>query len=177
MINSFEQIWLIGFRFNPNYTAPDFYTLLLEEKEEQPISSNGQIILFQDPDYAQAALELDSEFSTLSSQIAPTEVYLNLDFANMLYTISSENYDESGGIIECLNTLFDMLKCASISIPSHYKEKLFSLANHLTFDKDFSVLFVENESLRNSTVEAIQWAIGAVISKSTFFSKKTLAFR
>ena len=171
MKNTSYQIRLIGLRFDPEYIEPDFYTLLLEERELLPISSDEQIIFFYTPDFAQKALELDSNFSKLESQIASKEVSENLDFASMFYLIAYECYDKLCCIVDCLNTLFDMLKAASIPIPPHYQRLLYPFADHLTFEQDFSAFLANDENMRNKLIEAIQWATGAIISKSTFFPK------
>ena len=172
MENTSDKIWLVGFRIDPNYIQADFYTILLESRDDQPISHQEQIILFSDSKYAQIALEFDSHYSELTTQIAPQDIYCILDFAQMFYLMTYENNDESGCIVNCLNVLFDMLKCASIEIPKPYKDILFKIADHLTFEKELYQYLNCNEITRNQVVIATQWALGAVISRATFIPKE-----
>jgi hypothetical protein len=171
--NDSGSMWLVGFRIDPNYPEPDFYTILLQDRSDQPILHQGQIIFFADFNDRQLALELDSEFAKIQNQTAPGELYLVYDIANVLYLVSNESRDESASIVNFLNVLFDMLKSVSVSIPSRYKTVLYQVADHLTFDKDFGD-FLEAEGIaRTEVVEAIQWGIGSVITKSTFVPKSS----
>lgn len=169
--DNLKEIWIVGFRIDPNYTEPDFYTILLEERDDQPISHDEQIIFFHKIHDAQIALEFDSLYSTMNNCNAPNEVYCVLDVAQSLYLIYEQSIDNSAEIVSFLNVLFDLLKSVSIQMPTEYKTILFKLADHLTFNREFGD-FIEAEGItRKQLIEAIQWGVGAVITKSTFVPK------
>lgn len=165
------QFWLVGLRLDPNSSCPDFFMLLRDHPEYWPITLQGQIIFFQEAEAVQFVLDLYLRALGLPPSRAPTEIYLVLDFAKAFHLLSEQSRDEKSCVLNIINTLLDMLKATSITIPAMYREDLHQLADHLTFSPDFGT-FIKNEQLgRAELIEALQWALGAVMTRATFLPK------
>lgn len=161
-----ETLHLIGFRVDPHLPEPDFYVLTTGLNGDVPLLYDGQIILFQQPGAAQDALRQAFQDQATRRQ-APTELAMVVDLAQVFYLLSVERRDESAFILNAVNLLLDFLKAAEVAVPPLYRAELHELADHLTFDKSFGELF-DTTFDRAHAVEALQWALGAVMSKSMF---------
>jgi hypothetical protein len=161
-----ETLHLIGFRVDPNLPEPDFYVLTTGLNGDVPLLYEGQIILFQQPGAAPAALRQAFQGQAAQRQV-PTDLAMVVDLAQVFYLLTSESRDESAFILNAVNLLLDFLAAAKVVVPPLYRADLHELADHLTFEKSFGELF-ETRSDRTQAVEAVQWALGAVMSKSMF---------
>ncbi len=56
-------------------------------------------------------------------------------------------------------------------VPAKAREALHRTADHLTFSKDFAPLLADPSLTRAGIIEALQWALGAVMTKAMFFPK------
>lgn len=160
-----QEIYLIGFRINPENREPEVYTILIFGETNRPILMNGHIVFFAKPELARLAIEI-SEPSLLQSISIPKDVELVVDIAETLYLISSEKIDPEATIINCLNIFVDLIKPLNISMPSLYKNKLNDLASHLTFEREFSDFLIQKQIDRSLITDAILWIIGVIVSKS-----------
>jgi hypothetical protein len=169
---------LIGFRVDPNLPDPDFYVLTTGLNGDVPLLHEGQIILFQQPGAAQDALRLafpdQADRADRSDQAGerrpPADLAVVVDLAEVFYLLTSQTRDESGAILQAVNLLLDFLSATEVVVPPLYRADLHELADHLTFGKSFGELF-DTASDRAGTVEAVQWALGAVMSRSMFVPK------
>lgn len=173
-IQKVGQLSLVGLRMDPNFGDSDFYTILLDDHDYWPITYNGYIIFFQKLEAAQIALDLYSNGTSFGKLIAPNQITLVCDFAQVFYLLSKKTTDDSSYILNTINILLDMLKATSVYIPPFYKDDLQSLADHLTFEKEFKNFLEELKLESSEIIEAIQWALGAVISKSMFIPKANI---
>jgi len=163
--------WLIGFRLDPNFSYPDFYTVVREDPAYWPITYKDQIILFQEAKTAQDALDFYIRHSRLPSSSVTDTPTMVLDFAQALYVLSKASRDETSCVLNIINSLLDMLKAVSIELPPLYHSDLYLLADHLTFSKEFGSFINDQQLNRGEIIEALQWALGAVLTKSMFFPK------
>ena len=166
-----RRFWLVGLRLDPNFPHPDFYTVLRDEPEYWPIVYEGQIIFFQKAEVAQDALDFYLGHLRLPPANVPTEPTLILDFAEGLYLLSKESRDEVSCVLNIINTLLDMLDAACVRVPTKYRAELHQIADHLTFSKELGSLFNDQKLERAEIIEALQWGLGAVLTKSMFFPK------
>jgi len=171
------KLSLVGYRMDPNFPEPDFFTLTLDDEDDAPILFAGRIILFHEPDQAQTALDLYLADKALPAQVAPTELTVVYDYAQALYHLATRSRDESAFIVNVVNNLLDLLKAASIGIPQPYKGDLHALADHLTFDRDYGDFLKANELSRGDLIEAVQWGLGAAMTKAMFVPKPSIVFR
>jgi hypothetical protein len=169
-----SRFWLVGLRLDPNFPNPDFYTLLRDDPAYWPIMYQGQIIFFHDVGMAQEALDFYLHHLSLPPSHAPTEPTLILDFAQALYLLSKESLDETSCLLNIINTLLDMLKAASVELPAMYRADLHEIADHLTFSKEFESFLKDQQLERAEVIEALQWALGAVLTKAMFFPKPNI---
>ena len=166
-----RRFWLVGLRLDPNFPYPDFYTVLRDEPEYWPIVYEGQIIFFQKAEVAQDALDFYLEHLCLPPANAPTEPTVIIDFAEGLYLLSKEFSDEASCVLSIINTLLDMLDAACVRVPTKYRAELHQIADHLTFSKELGSVFNDQNFERTEIIEALQWGLGAVLTKSMFFPK------
>jgi hypothetical protein len=160
-----EKLYLFGFRIDPDREEPEIYTLFIYGEQERPLVADGNIVFFSRPDLILSALKL-CEIDTSQLGIPPTEVSLVCDIAETLHLISYKDIDDSATILNCLNTVFDLVKATSVPLPNDYKRVLYSLADHLTFEQEFASFLTQNDIKRSMIENAIMWCMGAVMSKS-----------
>lgn len=170
-----ETISLIGFRVNPDCEEPELYILMICGDKDYPVMLEDYIIFFARPILGIKAMQLSSNIDLqkilLKTMNDVADVDLVVDIAEVLYLISHENVDNKATIINCLNTLFDLVLCTGIPMPSNYKEVLYNFADHLTFNQEFSS-FLEQHSISRSWVrDAILWCMGAAVAKSKLLTE------
>lgn len=163
--------WLVGVRLDPNFSHPDFYTMVTDNPAYWPITYKNQIILFQALSARQAALDFYLGQLGLPPKSAPEEPTLILDFAQAFYLLSQESSDEESCLLNIINTVLDMLKATSVAVPAMYRADLHQLADHLTFNREFASFLKDQQLDRTEIIEALQWSLGAVLSRSMFFPK------
>ena len=90
------------------------------------------------------------------------------DFAEALYLIESEDKDESATIINCINTLSDLLPATGLKLPADCKTILAKFADHLTFHREYGE-FLRRENLARSAIrDAVFWCLGCIAAKAKF---------
>lgn len=160
-----KTLWLVGFRINPDNVDPEIYTLMVINDKDRPLVVDGQILLFSKPDLADKALSFaESDVKRLGP--APKEIDLVCDVAQMMHLIESEKIDPSAFILNCLNTLFDLINVSSFTMPAEYKRILYKFADHLTFNKEFESFLIKEDISREAIFNAIFWCIGIVATKA-----------
>ncbi|MFM9263953.1 hypothetical protein [Tychonema sp. BBK16] len=163
--NQEKLLWLCGFRIDPETEAPNLYTLIAYGEQEPPLVAGGQLVFFSRPELAINALQLcDIDVTTLG--MPPTEIDAICDIAETLYLLDAEDIDESDTIVNCLNTLFDLVKAILMPMPTEYKRVLYAFADHLTFEQEFASFLNEEDIQRSEIVNAILWCVGAITAKS-----------
>lgn len=167
-----DRFWLVGVRLDPNAPQPDFYALLRDNPAYWPIQHNGQIVFFSEARHAPAALAFALPDVRLPVGGLPTDPTLILDIARALWLLSTERADESCCVLNLINALLDMLAAAAVEPPLRHLSALRTLADHLTFTPAFAPL-LDAASNRAEAIEAVQWALGAVMTKAMFFPKPT----
>lgn len=162
-----KTLWLIGFRIDPDNVNPQLYTLMIINEKDHPIIVDKQILFFTKPRLADKALELaDPDIRKLGP--APKKVDLVCDIAQMLHLVESKKVDPSAFILNCLNTLFDLIRAWKYPMPPEYKRILHKFAGHLTFEKEFESFLIKEGISREEIFNALFWCIGVIVSKAKF---------
>ncbi len=160
-----ESIYLIGFKIYPGEKEQDLYTLFIFGEEEKPLMVDNHMVFFNKVELASIALSLgDDQVKRFTP--APKEVALTCDITRMLHLIEVENFDSSSIILNCLNTIFDLVKATKRPMPIKYKRILYELADHLTFEREYSNFIIEHNISRATIINAILWCFGAILSKA-----------
>jgi hypothetical protein len=155
-----EGVALIGFRLNPNTETAELFTLMAFGFRDFPVKDDRQVVFFTKPALAHQAYErFPEEIRELGPP--PSEVSLVCDIAGALHIIESKAHDDSATVLNCLNTLFDLIDATDLEWSTDYKNALQRLADHLTFDTDLTLFFGEQVS-RNHAIDALLWCVGAV---------------
>lgn len=164
-LKEIDGVSLIGFRINPDSESPDVYTLMTYGAKEMPIVVNGQLLFFRSPTSTAVVYEFFEE-SIKKLASLPTETDAICDVAAMLHIINHQDSDESATVLNCLNTLFDLVNATQLTIPTAYKKMLYNLADHLTFNQDFADYINQQGLERANITNGVLWCIGAIVVNS-----------
>jgi hypothetical protein len=163
-----QGVYLVGFRLDPRAEGAQFYTLVsLEGDSERPITREGRILFFHNPQDAARALALAGpEFPRLSQPQA--EVEMLCDLAHTLYVVHSLDEDEEGVLFDTIACLDDLLHAIEISVPAQYGKILAGLSRALDKGPKFAEWLTIQEIPRESVEDALLWCIGAVAVKGSW---------
>ena len=165
------MLWLFGFRIDPETEIPNLYTLIVYGEQEPPLVASGQLVFFTRPELAINALQLcDIDVSELGKP--PTQIDVICDIAETLYLLDAEDIDdESGTMLNCLNTLLNLVKATLTPMPTEYKRVLYAFADHLNIEEEFAGFLAEEDIQRSEIVNAILWCVGAITAKSRLLTE------
>jgi len=165
-----EGLALIGFRIDPKNSGPNIYSLFIYGDQDIPVIAEGQILLFVKPELVFRAFELgDANIKRLGPPVQ--NVYLVCDIVEALNLIKNEPLDTSAVILNCLNTMFDLVQASGIRMPSEYRQILYEFADHLTFEREYESYIIQKNIQRESIVDAILWCIGAIVTRARILSE------
>ncbi|MDM8526946.1 hypothetical protein QUF58_01935 [Anaerolineales bacterium HSG24] len=159
-----EQAWLVGFSINPTADGPDLYTLIFPGEVDEPLSKDGYLLFFSNPNSAPQFLNSSCELNR-SCQLTG-EVDAVYDIAMMLDMLARKDTDTTATIVDGLNILFDLVKASNLSIPPDYQQTLYSLADHTTFNREFASFLTKQAIPRNTVIDGVLWCLGAIVSKA-----------
>jgi hypothetical protein len=154
-----SQLYLVGFRIDPDVSEPQLYTLYVDD--DRPIPGAGRPIVFVRPDLADDALQA-SDCGAAALGPAPSELYAVFDLSGALYTLNEEDEDEGSNLLNRINMILDFCKNVDELMPAAYRSRLESLADHLTFETRFGAFLRENDLSRNEMTDALYWCLGAI---------------
>jgi hypothetical protein len=164
-----EGLSLVGFRISPAREGPQLFSIIVYNGKDSPIIIDGQIAFIDKPEHTTVLYELcSSRLKALGPP--PTEVDLICDVPRAIEIIRRKKRDNKAIILNCLNTLFDLLDAVNARIPDEYKGILYPLADHLTFNREFGSFINEAKINRDLIVNAIMWCVGAVAVNSRIMS-------
>ncbi|MDM8530552.1 hypothetical protein QUF63_05220 [Anaerolineales bacterium HSG25] len=158
-----EQVWLVGFSINPDAKEPELYTLIFPGEVDEPLSEDGYLLFFSDPN--SASRFLDASGQNNSRQLTG-EVDAVYDIALLLHLLANKDTDTTATIVDGLNILFDLVKVSKLSIPPEYKRALHALADHVTFHQEFATFLSQQAISRSTLIDGVTWCLGAIVSKS-----------
>jgi hypothetical protein len=163
-----RELYLIGFRMDPNAEGPQFYTLIGDEGEsERPITKGGRVLLFRrPPDGLKALMESDNGFSDVRP--VPTELELMCDISGALYVANAENEDAEGVLFELIAVLDDLLRAVKLNVPAEFTAVLSAVAERLAENPEFASLLEKRKLSREKLEDALMWCVGAVAVKSSW---------
>jgi hypothetical protein len=168
-----EELYLVGFRIDPNAEGPQFYTLFaFGGDNDRPITTVGdRVVFFSRPELAVKALEIgDPSMSALGAP--PEDLDLLCDVAQTMYLVNSENVDPERTILDCLEVLDDLVRATRLSMPPTYKDALSHLMEHLFKTHTYGE-FVRENGGRERLEDALLWCVGAVTMKSKLISESS----
>lgn len=166
-----EDLYLVGFRVDPNAEGPQFYTLFAFGGEnERPITTVGnRVVLFTRPELSAKALEIgDPSMQALGEP--PEDLDTLCDVAQALYLVNSEDADPDRTILDCLEVLDDLVRATRLNMPPIYQEALTEFVEHLTLTPMYGEYLREHGS-RERLEDAFMWCVGAVTMKATMLSE------
>jgi len=159
-----EELALIALRVTPYHEGAQLYTLLaVGGNNERPLTSEGGIVFFRQPELAAVALLLDATMSGLGP--APSTVESICDVAESLYIVNSQDADEHATLLDCMLILDDLVRASKVNMPERYQGLLTELTARLTEGKQLKQIF-SNPSLRSHVEDALLWCVGAVTVKA-----------
>lgn len=160
---------IIGFRTDADNEGADFFTIVLDDARgnETPVNLDGQLIFFSKIELASKVLCMSSD-QLFSGKSLPVEECLICDLNGFLYYIENEDVDEEANILNCLNVIFDIIECTEYEIPVFYKDVLFKLADHLTFDSSLKAFFNGDSLVVSQVRDGFMWMCGCMLGTARF---------
>jgi len=163
-----RELYLVGFRLDPEAPKPQFYTLIGSEGEgERPITRQERILFFRKPEDALKALKAsDNGFSDMRS--APVELELLCDVSEALYVANQMKEDADGLLFEMIAVFDDLLRAVKLGVPAEYSKVLGAVATRLGESPEFASFLRESGATREKLEDALLWCVGAVAVKSSW---------
>jgi hypothetical protein len=166
-----EELYLAGFRIDPNAEGPQFYTLFaMGGENERPITTVGdRVVFFTRPELAAKALEIgDPSMSELGAP--PERLGVLCDVAQTMYLVNSESVDPDHTILDCLEVLDDLVRATRLNMPPPYQEALTNLMEHLLKTHTYGE-FLREHGGRERLEDALLWCVGAVTMKAKMITE------
>lgn len=168
---NYDEIWVTGFRIDPDQENYDFLTVIFSGDIDQPLTIDGYIAFFNKIDVLRETLKLAAPEVLQNLDISEIEI---VDIATTLYLLNKGEIDDSVVIIESLNIIIDLAKTTKLPMPSEYKHILYQAADHFTFSKEISAFFESSDITRIQLLDVIIWCIGAIVIKSKMLTNTSL---
>jgi hypothetical protein len=163
-----RELYLVGFRVDPEADGPQFYTLIGSEGEgERPIMRGGRILFFHRAEDALKALTAsDNGFSDMRP--VPTDLELLCDVSESLYIANQKNEDSDGMLFELIAVFDDLLRAVKLTVPAEYTSVLAAVAERLGESPEFASFLNKSGLSREKLEDALLWCTGAVAVKSSW---------
>ena len=161
-----KELYLIGFRVDPDADGAQFYTLIGSEGEsEHPITQGDRILFFRQPADGLKALALsDNGFSDLRP--VPTELELLCEVSEALYLANQAEEDGDGLLFELIAVFDDLLRAVKLNVPAEYAAVLAAVAARLGESPELTSFLTQGGVTREKLEDALLWCVGAVMAKS-----------
>lgn len=161
-----EALYLVGFRLDPDFEGPQFYTLfVLESENDRPVVSENRVVFFARLDQASAALKLSTN-DMFRLGPAPKELEIFCDIAEALHIANAQDEDVDGVLLETIAVFDDLIRAIQINVPAQYMSVLSALSERLASAPEFATMLTETGLDRETIEDAIMWCVGAVAVKS-----------
>ena len=162
---NFDEIYIVGFRLHYESETPEFYTIIVDEESEAPVTHDGSILFVTDIKKAELIYSYLDRV-TKDKFAMPTKMEKGIDVAKALYLLENEERDDASIILDFLNIIFDLLNSIEIIIPNDKREILYGLADYLTFEDDFSTYLDKSSINRLALIDIIIWCVGKLVTRS-----------
>lgn len=159
------ELYLIGFSLKQDSKKADFFTLLAMNEKNTPIIVDDNILFFSDPTLGAAAIR-NAQDLIKSFKHIPKEIDYIYNIADLKHLVDKSNKDQDSLVLNWLNIFDDFLAALGILLPKKYKELLYPIADHLTFDNRLLKSLEEQKTSRKELKEAIEWCMHTIFSKS-----------
>ena len=166
-----EDLYLVGFRLDPDAEGPQFYTLFaFGGDNDRPITTVGdRVVFFARPELSQKALEIGDPSMQALGEI-PEDLDMLCDIAQTMYLVNAESEDPDKIIVDCLDVIDDLVRATRLNMPPLYQEALQNLMEHLQRTHLYGE-FLRDEGSRERLEDALLWCIGAITMKSTLLAE------
>jgi hypothetical protein len=160
---------IVGFRVDPDTTDADVYAVLRIDPEgkDRALRADSYLLLTPSidsiPDLIKASDSEDAKELTVRDSAECV-----CDVAQTLYLIENGDSDYDGVIILFINVLLDVIGSLDVEIPEQYRDPLYLIADHMTFNRDFGDFLTSSNLPRVRILNAIHWCIGLAVTKTTF---------
>jgi hypothetical protein len=159
------QLYLFAFRIDPDSATPELLTLFVYGDTERPLTADERILFFSKPELGRQAIEHAGLIAQFPDP-PPQEVSLTCDLAAALYLVAHADEDEGSVLLNCANTLLDMIAASQFAVPDAHSRVLRALADHLTFDRSIADFFNEHDVRRVAVQDALLWSAGAITARA-----------
>lgn len=107
-------------------------------ENDYALKENNCLIFFHS---TELALDYYSKNKLKNKFYLKNEVALTCDIYKSLQIIENRQVDESAEILNCINTMDDLIKTIPLEIPFRYRKSLYRFADYLTFERRIDIFF------------------------------------
>lgn len=157
-----SDILIVELRLN-NF-IPGLFTLMIMGSKQDYILNNGKNLLFYTDlkstndvlaSYFNGVTFSELETQELIQKCYPTEAcQLIFDLDNV----------EDSLVLDTINSLLDFTNSLSVDVPEKVKTVLREFADHMTFEKEYRVFFLDAPYEKNDLIDAIYWSEGFLMN-------------
>ena len=160
---------MVGIRLDGSHDGPQFYTVVaVGGDNERPITADGRLLFFINPQMAAQALALDPSMARTGEP--PKEIETFCDVAEALHLINAAHEDPDGVVLDCLLIFDDLVRATRLHMPDRYQGLLTELTARLTERDSLRKIFSSHE-LREHVEDALLWCVGAIAVKSRMITE------
>lgn len=138
-----ENFYIIKIIFD---SANDIYYIVIGDKY-RPLTYNGNLISFNLANLNNILKPLGYEETFYDGQED-----VSCDLNECKETIMNENIDKNSHLLNTINMIDDVLLAINNHVDEDTKRILYDFANHITFDKEFEVGFIQTTGLNRNTL-------------------------
>ena len=158
------NLYLMKYKIPINGQNIILYNLMLYGDRTVVHKENKKLIFFEKKEIINNALNYGQNMIRKYKNTFDEIEEHYLDISSALEIIMNKNSDSNATIINCYNTLDDILLCVS-GYKRRKRLKMFDdFANHLTFNKSYKKYIDENKIEREELVDNIQFILKKIFS-------------
>jgi hypothetical protein len=170
-----DEASIVGLRISDEASQPDFYCIKISNTcRDYYLCVNSKLLIFKD-----AGLVPDVGARLLREQrivnVVTSEPDLICDLPGALRLITEEDVDDRAVILNFLNAAFDIVRQVGCVIPGWAERDLYKIADHLTFNKEFSSFLRAENLMRDELCNAICLCAGLVLPRIFFVDENCLS--
>jgi hypothetical protein len=166
---------LVGLRISDEASQPDFYCInIYNMASDYYVCVNERLLIIKDACLAPAVGALLLGAEGIFNDV-PTEPDLICDLPETLRLLTQENVDNHAVILNFLNADLDVVGQLGCGITEWAKRDLYKVADHLTFNREFSSFLLAENIGRDELSDAICLCVGMVIPRILFVDERCLS--
>jgi len=147
-----SQLELMEFVFPIEHKSITIYNLMVYGDIEYTTLKNNKLLFFLQIKDRKKIYIQDKSFSKYK---LPSKIALTCDLIHTIRLLRKVNIDNHAIILNCSNTLMDLIDALKMPLPKLYRNGIYQLAGRLTFHKEFASFFEETKYKREFIIKGL----------------------